>query len=161
MWEGVPSKPCSLLSYKMKLVPFVLTKKHTGVFQLTRCTLFLSHAGKSIWQTEELGLISLDTLRSDYLDPNGFAVVTIQIDTKQKIAYIQIDPTKTSFGDFYTWEEALQKQEKPECWRHFYFIQDKDGTDWWSPKGLVEAEFQSGEALSEVFQEISSRFSDT
>lgn len=128
---------------------------------MTRCTLFLSHAGKSIWQTEEPGCLTLDKMREDYLDPNGFAVDGIQLDTTHNIAYIQINPTKTSFGEFYTWEEALQKQEKPECWRHFYFVQDKDGTDWWSPKGLVEAEFQSGDPLFELFQEISLRFSDT
>jgi hypothetical protein len=145
----------------MKLVPFVLTKKESGLFQMTRCTLFLSHAGKSIWQTDESGSISLETLQTDYLGPNGFAVHDIQLDTKRQTAYIQIDPTKTSFEDFYTWEEALQKQDKPECWRHFYFVKDRDGTDWWSPKGLLEAEFQSGEAVSEVFQEIASRFSDT
>lgn len=138
----------------MKLVPFVLTHKKQGSFVLTRCTLFLAHAGKSIWQTDEAGSISVEKLYEDYLDPNGFVVDHINLDSTKQIAFAQIDPVKTSFAEFYTWEEALTKSEKPECWRHFYFVRDAEQTDWWSPRGIVEADFQSGESLSDLFQEI-------
>lgn len=145
----------------MKLVPFVLTTQTKSPFQLTRCTLFLSHAGKCLWQTDESGCLSQQALKEEYLDPNGFVVKKIDIDTKKKIAFIQVDPRQMRFEDFYTWEEALANPEKPECWRSFYFVHDMEGIEWWSPQGILEAEFQSGESLSELFKELSLRFSDT
>ncbi len=145
----------------MKLIPFVLTKQRTESFEFTRCTLFLSHAGKSLWQTDETGILSPQALHQEYLDPNGFAVKSVQIDPKKNIAYIEVDASQMTFQDFYTWEEALAKQDKPECWRHFYFVHDKEGVEWWSPQGISEADFQSGESISEVFREITLRFSDT
>lgn len=145
----------------MKLVPFVLTTQTKAKFQLTQCRVFLSNAGKCLWRTEEPGLISVQQLKEDYLEPNGFAVEKIHIDSKQQIAYIKINASQMKFQDFYTWEEALASQEKPECWRAFYFIHDAEGVEWWSPQGIPEAELQGGESMYELFKEIRLRVSDT
>ena len=145
----------------MKLVPFVLTNQKRSLFLLTRCSLFLAHAGKRLWQTEEEGLVSLQQLKEEYLHPNGFVIQDIQIDPKKQIAFIQVNASQMNFQDFYMWEEALTNPEKPECWRPFYFVNDADGVEWWSAQGIPEAEFQGGETLYELFQEIRLRFSDT
>ena len=138
----------------MKLIPFVLKKKTNGPFEITRCAIFLSHAGKALWQTDESGNVSKQVIQEDYCEPNGFAVDNVWLDTKKSIAYIQVNPEKTSFADFYTWEEALVKSSKPECWRHFYCIEDQEGVDWWSPKGLVEAEFLPVGNIQDIIAEV-------
>ncbi len=145
----------------MKLVPFILTQKKNGLFTISKLSLFLSHAGKSLWQTEESGLLSQDTLQEEYLLPNGFPVDHMEIDKAKRIAYVQVDKGKMNLSDFYTWEEALTKPDKPECWRHFYFIQDKEGADWWSPKGLLEAELPEVGNLGDLFVSLQSIKRDT
>jgi hypothetical protein len=124
----------------MKLVPFFLTEKQTGMFTITKLSLFLSHAGKSLWQTEEQGNVSIDVLKEEYLEPNGMEAEKIQMDQMKQIAYVKINPKTLCLSDFYAWEEAMAKPSRPECWRNFYFVQDKEKADWWSAKGLLEAE---------------------
>lgn len=124
----------------MKLLPFVLKQKHTSSFTVSSLSLFLTHAGKGIWKTEEPGVVSLEVLERDYCEPNGLVLSHAFLDAETTTAYLQVDPAKTSLSDFYTWEEALAKPTKPECWRTFYFFEDKEEAFWWSPQGIVEAE---------------------
>lgn len=143
----------------MKLLPFVLTAKQTEKFTIYTLSLFLSHAGKSLWDVP--GSLSKATIQSEYCEENGLYPTFVNIDNSNQVAYIHIDTKKTNLSDFYTWEEALQKGGKPECWRKFYFIQDSQGAFWWSPKGLIEAEIQEGGNVQDIFEEVLRRSKDT
>lgn len=140
----------------MKVLPFALTQRQQNDFQIHCLLLFLTHAGKSVWKTEEPGCLSEKTLIEEYLEPNDIFAKNIKMDAKKNIAYIEIDTSRTMISDFYTWDEAIQKPSKPECWRRFYFIQDKEGLSWWSPKGFLEAEIQGMETLDELFLSLKS-----
>jgi hypothetical protein len=135
----------------MKLLPYILTKRETKDFTFWKFTVFLSFAGKSIW--EESGPLSKSVIQHDYCELNGLYAKDIVIDPKKQLALIQIDTQKTNLSEFYIYEEALQKPDKPECWRSFYFIQDKGQIFWWSPKGLIEAEIQGGGNIQELFED--------
>jgi len=137
----------------MKLVPFFLTNHTQNNFTIVSLSLFLSHAGKSIWTPDESGTLNEATIYEDYCQPNGFVVESIRMQGTS-IAFIQVNPQKMNLSDFYTWDEALQITAKPECWRKFYFIQDKDGAEWWSPKGLFEAEIQGFGNISELWRHL-------
>jgi hypothetical protein len=140
----------------MKLVPYILSQKELQHFTITRIALFLSHGGKSIWKTDTTALLSTKEILDEYCEPNGFVVDSIKIDTQKKIAYIQVNKEKTKLSEFYTWDEAYLHVGKPECWRRFYFVKDKEGADWWSPKGLIEAEIQDYGNVQDLFLDISS-----
>jgi hypothetical protein len=142
----------------MKLVPYILTQKELEHFTITRIALFLSHGGKSIWKadTPTSTLLTKKEILDEYCIPNGFVVDSISIDAQNKIAYIQVNKEKTNLSEFYTWDEAYVHAGKPECWRHFYFVKDKEGADWWSPKGLIEAEIQDFGNVHDLFLQISS-----
>jgi hypothetical protein len=137
----------------MKLVPFFLTKHVQNSFTIVSLSLFLSHAGKSLWTTDESGALSASKILEDYCEPNGFVVESIRMEDTS-LAFVQVQPEKMNLADFYSWEEALQTPSKPECWRKFYFIQDKDGAEWWSPKGLLEAELQGFGSISELWRHL-------
>jgi hypothetical protein len=124
----------------MKLIPYFYTEKNQNTFTIVSLSVFLAYAGKSVWSSEESGILSEKTILEDYCEPNGFIIKNLSI--HNDTAYIEIDASAMNLSDFYTWEEALAKPGRPECWRRFYFVQDKVGTDWWSPKGLIEAEIQ-------------------
>ncbi len=126
----------------MKLLPFILAKKEVHPFHILSVNVFLAHAGKSVWKTEELGNIPIQSIVSEYCEPNGIYIVNSHLDTANQTAYLLVDSTRTNVSDFYNWEEALQQQAKPECWRRFYFIQHTNGANWWSPEGLTETEVQ-------------------
>lgn len=145
----------------MKLLPFILAKKKVNQFQITSVNVFLAHAGKSVWKTEESGNISLKQIQEEYCEPNGIYISQAHIDTKEQTAYLLVNPSKTNLSDFYTWEEALQQQAKPECWRRFYFIQDEEQADWWSPEGLTETELQNYGNSINLFRVIQTYFKDT
>ena len=83
------------------------------------------------------------------------------MDAKKQIAYIHVNKEKTNLPDFYTWDEVYLKAEKPECWRSYYFIQDKHQTFWWSPKGLLEGELQGGENIQDLFEDCMCWSKDT
>ena len=136
----------------MKLVPFFLTKQIKGEFTVWKLSLFLSHAGKSIW--DEAGSFTKTIIQREFCESNDLFPKAIVVDTSKQIAYIQIDTEKTKISDFYTWEEALSKPEKPECWRNFYFMQDKESIFWWSPKEIIEAEIQGAGNVQDIFEEI-------
>jgi hypothetical protein len=138
----------------MKLVPFFTTQKQTASHTIVCLTLFLGHAGKSIWKTEEPGLLSKLQILQDYCEPNGFVVESIWIDEANQIAYVEVNPKKTTLSDFYTWEEALARPEKPECWRPFYFIHDKEQSDWWSSTDIFEGELSEGGNIIELYKSI-------
>jgi hypothetical protein len=142
----------------MKLLPYFLTKQQKKDFTIYKFSVFLSHAGKSVWEEPEL--LSDKTIKKEYCESNGLYVKNLFLDTKKQIAYIEIDTSKTILSDFYSYEESIQKSEKPECWRNFYFIQDKNHTYWWSPKGLVEAEIQGIGNVQIVFEDCISRSKD-
>lgn len=141
----------------MKLVPFILTQKNNHRFETVSLSVFLCHAGKTIWKSDEPGLLSEKTILTDYCEPNGFAVNKIYMDKEKQIAFIDINKEKTAMSDFYSWEEALSNSTKPECWRRYFFFTQKGGGDWWSPKGMVEAEIQDYGNVADLFQEIKDR----
>jgi hypothetical protein len=145
----------------MKVLPFILAKKKVNTFTITSVNVFLAHGGKSVWKTEESGLLPLQTVLGDYCEPNDIYGLKSYVDTENQTAYIQVDPEKTNLSEFYTWEEALHHSTKPECWRRFYFIQDTDGADWWSPDGLTETEIQDYGNTSQLLQIIQTYFRDT
>ena len=145
----------------MKLLPYVLAKQEKKDFTFWKFTVFLSHAGKAIWETEVSSMLSIPTILEEYCLPNGLVTKNIVLVPPKKMAYIEIDKENTKFSDFYTWEEAILRPEKPECWRHFYFIQDKAQTFWWTPKELVEAEIQGGGNIQELFEDCICRSKDT
>lgn len=99
--------------------------------------VFLDKAGKRVWQTEdEPGMDQQpvpDFLRETYLEPNGIYASDILLDSVDDCAWVRVDAKKTSFRDFYSWEEALQRPDKPECWRTFYFFSSESGEEFWSP----------------------------
>jgi hypothetical protein len=140
MREWVPSKPSFLFYTKMKLIPYFYTEKFQNTFRIGSLSVFLAHAGKSVWSSEELGVLSKEKILEDYCEPNGFCVKSITI--VKDIAYIEVMKEKMNLAEFYNWDEALAKPGRPECWRKFYFVTDKEGSDWWLPKGLIEAEIQ-------------------
>lgn len=138
----------------MKLVPFILNQKKVNTFTITSCNLFLSHAGKAIWKIDEPDTISKEMILKEYLEPNGFSVKKMFFDSSSRAMFVQIDAEKTKLSDFYSWEEALKNSSKPECWRTFYFIQDKEGADWWSPQGMIEAELHDFGNVGKLFEII-------
>lgn len=144
----------------MKLLPYVLTKLENKEFTLWRFTLFLGHAGKALWETETSAMVSVAKIKNEYCSPNGLEAKTVVLHPEKNIAYIEIDTGKTKFSDFYTWEEALNKSDKPECWRHFYFVEDSNKTFWWTSKGLIEGEVQGGGNIQELFEDCISRSKD-
>ncbi len=157
----VPSKPSFLFSTKMKLVPFILKQTQRNQFTLSYLQVFLNHAGKGVWKTDEPGFVNLETIRRDYCEPNGFIVIRSYIDKKAETAYLEIDAKKTNMQDFYTWEEALANPAKPECWRSFLFVHHKDQSHWWWPKDIVEAELQDLGNITSVYETIFQFFPDT
>lgn len=124
----------------MKLIPYFLTKRSLKELEAIRLSVFLSHAGKSLWKTEESGMLSEKQIREDYLDPNGLDAKHIVLDANAQAAWIYVDETKTKISEFYSWEEALASPQKPECWRNVYWMRDAQGCHWWSPKGIASAE---------------------
>lgn len=141
----------------MKLVPFMVTQKKVQGFQVTTLHVFLSYAGKRVWLTENPGLLDSEEILSEYCEPNGLFVSQIDINKEKETAYLRIDPIKTNLSDFYTWEEALQQPGKPECWRRFYFFENQESSDWWSPKGLIEGEIQDYGTIETLFNDIKNR----
>jgi hypothetical protein len=142
----------------MKLVPFIHRQKQVNSFWVSELLLFLSHAGRGVWKTEEPGVLSSKTILEEYCEPNGFVVKNLHLDPQNNIAYIEIDSTKTKLSDFYTWEEALQQPTKPECWRPFFFMRDKNNEHWYWAKGIVEAEIQDVGNIADVYERIQSFF---
>ena len=138
----------------MKLVPFYKTQKQTKTHTITCLTFFLSCAGKRLWRTETNEILTEKQILDEYCEPNGFVVEHIWMDSKKQTAYLQIDPKKTNLSDFYTWDEAITKLGKPECWRSFYFIQDKEGTEWWSTKDSFEAELSEDGSIYTLYTQI-------
>jgi hypothetical protein len=137
----------------MKVLPFFLKHK-TKSLAITNFTVFLSHSGKSVWQTDESS-VTEKQLQEEYLQPNGF--VDTNIHFTPQIVYVEIDPFKTPLHDFYTWEEANQLQKKVECWRSYYFFKDATGADWFSGKQLQESELE-GKPIHEYYEDILRHF---
>ena len=142
----------------MKLLPFILAKKEVNAFHITSVNVFLSHAGKSVWKTEEPGNIPIQSILQEYCEPNGIYVLQWYIDLPNQTVFLLVDPTKTNVSEFYTWEEAIQQQTKPECWRRYYFIQDIDGANWWSPESLTETEIQDYGNIANLHKIIQTYF---
>jgi len=137
----------------MKLVPFWIQRTHRGTLSVLKINVFLAVAGKRVWKSEESGDLSEDTLRNDYCEPNGLAVLRAW--REPGIAYLQIDPSKTSLSEFYSWEEALAHPSKPECWRPFYWIVDPEGKEWWTPNGVPEAELGDYGSIASLCGKVS------
>jgi hypothetical protein len=134
----------------MKVLPFILKQKQASL-SMTNLCLFLSHGGRSFWQTEE-STLSQQELEHEYLLPNG--LIPKKIFSANNLFYVWIDAEKTKLDDFYTWEEAYKHPEKPECWRSFYFFEDASGSPWFSPNASqVEAEIE-GKCVQIYYEDI-------
>lgn len=145
----------------MKLVPFLLKEKKEKDNELTmyKLTIFLRHAGKAIWKTEESGLLTKSELIKEYLEPNEIYSNKIIIDSVNNIAFIEIDEAKLKFNEFYSWEESMALASKPECWRSFYFFIDIYGKQWWTPNALsCEADIQDYGNIAELFEDVLRKF---
>ncbi len=123
----------------MKLLPYCFTHPPLpgSELQATCVWVFLGLAGKRLWQTDE-PTVSDEEIRTQYCEPNGLPVVSIQRNASQDLAYVELDPKQLRLSDFYSWEEALLSPDKPECWRRFLFLTDTQGVEWWSPPGDAE-----------------------
>lgn len=138
----------------MKLVPYFFTHPKGLVSEgdLVCLWIFLSSAGKRLWQTDEPGTLSFNEICSSYCEPNGFVCKGINI--QNDIAYLEIDSTKTRLQDFYGWEEALQLPSKPECWKRIVLVYDTDKNLWWSGKGIGEAEIPELGPVEEILTHL-------
>jgi hypothetical protein len=134
----------------MKIIPFVL-KETKETLTMTSLKLFLAHAGKGVWTTEEANLSTKD-IEQEYLLPNG--LIPKRMFERRSILYIEIDSNKTRFEDFYTWDEALCNTEKPECWRQFFFFKDEQGGEWFSSRLLQGENELEGRPIHEYYEEI-------
>ncbi len=123
----------------MKLLPYCFTHPvlPSSELRATCVWIFLGLAGKRLWQTDE-ATVSDEQIRTEYCEPNGIPVVSIQRDIPKEIAFVEVDASRLRLSEFYSWEEALQSQEKPECWRRFLFFTDHQGFEWWSAPGDEE-----------------------
>ncbi len=128
---------------------------------MTSLQVFLSHAGKSVWKTDEPGVVHFKTILEEYCEPNGFTVLRSFLDKETNTVYLEIDAEKTNLQDFYSWEEAIVNPAKPECWRRFFFVKDKEQTYWWWAKEIVEAEIQDLGNIATVYETILQFFPDT
>jgi hypothetical protein len=99
----------------MFVVPFFLRAPLPSIiqWQLVPITLFLENHGKGLCTAENL---------EAWLSENGFA-------KKQSwqvgdTAYVEIDTTKTTLRDFYSFEQLTVEQKKgtEECWRTFFLM---------------------------------------
>ena len=134
----------------MKILPFVL-KRSSSSLSITSLSLFLSQAGKGLWQTDEPTL-SKEQLETDYLLPNGILATKIWI--QGSIAYVQVNAEKTRFQDFYTWEEALQIPSRPECWRTYWFFVDDKTVEWFTSRYLQGESELEGKPIHEYYEEL-------
>jgi hypothetical protein len=139
----------------MKLVPFFITEKHRKHLVISCLHVFLAHAGKAVWKSEE-DILTKDQILNDYCEPNGFEVEQIWIEGG--IAYIQVKQG-SNLSEFYTWEESAKHPQKPECWRKFFFFQDNQGlphkdSSWFYPQDIFEAEIHELGNIGKVFDTI-------
>ena len=140
---------------EMKLVPFFLTSSDKTSLRIHKLTIFLRHAGKAVWKTDESGFVPEDIILNDYLLANDIHSKKITYNKDKTIAWIQVDPTLTDISEFYSWDEALEKGTKPECWRSFYFFKDENNADWWTPKAFqCEADIQDLDNVAKVYEDI-------
>lgn len=121
-----------------------------------KISIFLDKAGKSLWQTEDEDKLTEDSLRDEYLEPNGIVASSIHIDEQTKTAWIHVDTHKTRMSDFYTWDEAAARPDKPECWRDFYFFWNEHDEAFWSPQYVnsPDAEIQGLGNVQSLLQKI-------
>ena len=134
----------------MKLFPYLLTKKE-GTLTKTKLTVFLAQGGRRLWETNETTITQRELLEY-YLEPNDLHADHIHF--AKDIIYIKINPEKTKLDEFYSWEETNKMQQKPECWRNFYFFTDENNASWFSPKSSqLEIDFQDGN-ITEYYKDI-------
>ncbi len=99
----------------MFVVPFFLRAPLSSIiqWQLVPITVFLENHGKGICTAENV---------DEWLHENGFQKKkTWQVgDT----VYVEIDTTKTTLRDFYSFEQLTveQKRGTEECWRTFFVM---------------------------------------
>ena len=140
----------------MKLLPFTLKKVH-GQLEMVHLCLFLANGGRTLWSIEEK-TITKEAIMQDYLSPNGFVPLKIQIEND--IVFARIDVEKTKMADFYTWEEAYKHPGKPECWRSFYFFYDVLGAEWFSGKQIQGEGEVEGISIAKYYEDILRLFTE-
>ena len=133
----------------MKIIPFIL-KNHPGSLEMSALKLFVAHAGKAIWTTDET--LTVSQLEQEYLVPNG--LISKRVHLVGTTFFVEIDPEKTKCSDFYTWDEALQLPNRPECWRSYYFFKDTTGAEWFSSRFLQGDNELEGRPIHDYYEEI-------
>jgi hypothetical protein len=138
----------------MKVLPFFLKTKHHHL-HMVALHLFLSHAGKTLWDIDE-NQCTEETLRKEYLLPNG--LLPKRILQVKEVFFVEIDEEATKLSDFYSWEEAVQHPMRPECWRTYYFFKDNVGADWFTPKHLQGEGELEGISIQTYYEDILRHF---
>jgi hypothetical protein len=110
----------------MYILPYVAPKQVATRFDTGKqWTLwcFLTEGGTALWKTDE-DSISESEILTDYLTPNGFVGTSRGV--IQNTLFFEVDPSKTSFCDFYIWTEFLAKGQEPpaegDVWRPFQWV---------------------------------------
>lgn len=128
----------------MKLLPFLLKEVPGPKLKTYTLSVFLANGGHSLWEAED----------TNALEENG--IYTASVFQSKNIFFCEVDPKRTKLEEFYTWEEVQQDPKKKtlECWRDYYFFYDSSGGEWWSPRGIFEAEIQEVGNIAEIFEDI-------
>ena len=122
---------------KMWIIPFyrAQTTSATSRFPFQTIQVFLSNGGTSVWTTEPDEPTTSKYIEETYLHPNGLFGKLHRVE-KEGICYVEIDRTRTTLSDFYTWTEFLKRGETVrkdvDLWRPFAWlgIQGEDSWGW-------------------------------
>jgi len=122
----------------MKLIPFVIKQKESARVNTSIVQFFLTEGGKDVW---EIGTISsLKTIQEEFLEPNGFACESLQ--KEGDFVFAKLDPARMNLNDFYTWEELQVDKKKEDCFRTFFFCEEKLTQKDWFFSELLQTPFE-------------------
>ena len=141
----------------MKLIPYTIQKKDTGILSIYRLSLFLSEGGRALW---EIGSeTNVKKIQEEYLEDNGFFCTSV--DQWNDIYFAPIDSTKTDIKSFYTWEELQESQGKrrDECFRTFVFCYEQPQEKTWFHSEVCHQPFDgSKETPSAIFEGLKNTY---
>ena len=111
----------------MFVIPFFIRNNLESVLpiRLVQITIFMENRGKNLIQIPE-GEIE------EWLALNG---IVGRVWKQQEYAFIEVDCSKTTLSEFYSFEQLTMEQSKgtEECWRTFYWMvskEEKEETHW-------------------------------
>lgn len=135
----------------MYILPYILKPPCSTEIPLTQLLLFMTNGGKDIWKTDEekASFDTLDTLYSEYLEPNGFfGKVTIKGDC----AFVEVDQKRIRLDDYYFWTD--DNVEDKECWRPFFYL-GSSGESWGWDELVREVRFGAFGSLERIWKGLS------